>query len=197
MADIPHAVRQQIGSWYIVGTYHDSPGEDRPVSILAGPFLTVTESERLVPATASLYALLSGDATPVSEFGMALIEEPLDVPPRFNALLGLGDSGAPLSPEVFEETLAILNARAVTQEPEWYTAFDLSDSLTRAIRQRSAQTLSRYPDVESLLQALVRGLSAVSPLDIDLLLASGLQIPAPILQTLFQQRILDFLDHEH
>ncbi len=195
MVDILHAARQKIGSWYIVGTHDESPGEGTTLSILAGPFLTVTESERFVPATASLYALLADDEDPVSGFGMARMEEPLDGPPRFNALLGLGNSGAPLSPEVFGETLAALNAHSITQDPQWYAAFDLPDPLIRRIRQRSAQTLSRYPDVESLLEALRHNVNTVEPFDIDLLLASGMTLPAPILQAIFQYRLLTFLAH--
>lgn len=49
MVDILHAARQKIGSWYIVGTHDESPGEGTTLSILAGPFLTATESGRFVP----------------------------------------------------------------------------------------------------------------------------------------------------
>jgi hypothetical protein len=196
MIDIPYAVRQQIGSWYIIGT-HELPGDNTAFSILAGPFLTVTESERLVPATASLYAILADDEDSVSKFGMACIEEALDTPPRFNELLGLGDSGAPLAPETFQKVLTALyhHQHPVTQDPQWYAAFDLPDPLTRVVHQQFAQTLSRYPSIENLLDALQHDIHTVEPLDIDLLIASGMTIPAPILQALFQQRVLYFLDH--
>ena len=105
LTTVPDALRHHPGPWYIFGANADG----FPLVILAGPFLSVTEAERLVPPAASLYTLLTAATiSDVQGFGLSVLEEGTAPTPLLNPFLGLQENGAPLSADDFQSVLDTL-----------------------------------------------------------------------------------------
>lgn len=105
LTTVPDALRHHPGPWYIFGA--NEAGQ--PAVILAGPFLSATEAERLVPAVASLYTLLTAAGpSDVEGFGIGALQDVSVPAPLLNPFIGLQENGAPLSADDFQSVLDTL-----------------------------------------------------------------------------------------
>ncbi len=191
LTEISPEMRQDLGGWFaVLFDRYDNVG-----MLLAGPFVSVTEAEALLPAAASLCRILLNSVDlgfEPSGFGLAQTSDPSHTG-RLNGPLGLNPRGVPLSPEEFSEELDDLATEfgPAPVTPKWFERDpDFSPAQRARLRERAREAFMRYPQLKDLLDASQHPAEAADvEATVDLMLAAGVPLPPQMLAMFFQFRL--------
>lgn len=189
--EISPEMRQDLGGWFAVLFDQD----ENVGMLLAGPFVSVTEAEALLPAAASVCRILLNSVDLGFEpagFGLAQTSDPSHTG-RLNGPLGLNSRGVPLSSEEFSEELDDLGTQfgPARLQAEWFEKDpDFSPAQRARLLERAREAFLRYPHLKDLFDAAQHPEKAVDvDMAVDLMLAAGVPIPPKMLAFLFQFRL--------